>query len=104
MRPFRLAVVLLAVLPWTAPCEAHPRAVCAVTRCDYGDRLPGPLPPAQFSVTNRGDEPLILQPQLCCGIRVTGAETPIAPGAVRCLVAFPAHPLGEGEFRKTIRV
>ena len=57
-----------------------------------------------FEVANRGDAPLILQPQPCCGFVVTGAETPIPPGATRRLVANASHPLGEGLFRKTMRV
>lgn len=103
MRPFRLAL-LLAALPWAVPCSAHPRAELAVTRCDYGDRLPGVLPPAIFPITNRGDQPLTLRPQPCCGLTVTGVEKPIPPGATRRLVVHAAHPLGEGQFRKTVRV
>jgi len=57
-----------------------------------------------YEVANRGDAPLILQPQPCCGFIVTGAETPILPGATRRLVANASHPLGEGLFRKTMRV
>jgi hypothetical protein len=104
MRSFPIAALLLAVLSSASPCVAHPKAECAVTRCDYGDRLPGPLPPAVFRIANRGDAPLVLKPQPCCGFTVTGAETPIPPGQIRRLIAFAAHPLGEGLFRKTMRV
>src|SRR5439155_2824077 len=104
VRPILLAFFLLAALPWAAPGSAAPKADCAVPRCDFGDRLPGPLPPAVFEVVNRGDAPLVLRPQPCCGFLVTGAETPIPPGATRRLVANASHPLGEGLFRKTMRV
>jgi hypothetical protein len=100
----RFAVLLFAVLSGASPCVAHPKAECTTTRCDYGARLPGPLPPAVFQITNRGDAPLILKPQPCCGFTVTGAETPIPPGQTRRLVASAAHPLGDGLFRKTMSV
>jgi hypothetical protein len=104
MRLHCLAFVLLAALPAAAPCAALPKAQFATTRCNYGDRLPGVLPPAVFPVTNRGDAPLVLRPQPCCGLTITGAETPVPPGATRRLVTRAAHPLGEGLFRKTVRV
>src|SRR5713101_4427407 len=104
MRSSRVVLILLAALSWAAPCVAHPRAQCDSTRWDYGDRLPGPLPPAEFRIANRGDAPLVLKPQPCCGFTVTGAESPIPPGQTRRLVASAAHPLGEGLFRKTMRV
>jgi len=104
MRSSRVALFLLAALSWAAPCVAHPRAQCDSTRWDYGDRLPGPLPPAEFRIANRGDAPLVLRPQPCCGFSVTGAEAPIRPGETRRLIAHAAHPLGEGLLRKTIRV
>jgi hypothetical protein len=100
-----VAVVLLLVgLAGATPGAAHPKAECSATRCNYGDRLPGPLPPAVFQITNRGDAPLILKPQPCCGFSVTGAETPIPPGQTRRLVVSAARPLGDGLFRKTMRV
>ena len=48
--------------------------------------------------------PLVLKPQPCCGITITGAETAIPPGQSRRLVACAPHPLGEGLFRKTVSV
>ena len=56
-----------------------------------------------FPITNGGDAPLVLRPRPCCGIVVTGAETPIAPGATRRLVIRAAH-LPEGLFRKTVHI
>ncbi len=104
MRWCHSILILCGLMLGAAPCVAAPRAECSLPRCDYGDRLPGPLPPAVFPITNRGDMPLILRPQPCCGFSVTGAETPIRPGETRRLVALAAHPLGEGLFRKTMRV
>jgi hypothetical protein len=101
MRLVRLALVLLAA---ASPCAAHPKAAFTTTCCDYGERLPGALPPAVFPVVNRGDEPLVLRPQPCCGLSIMGAETPVPPGATRRLVARTAHPLGEGLLRKSVRV
>jgi hypothetical protein len=104
MRLFRLAVTLLGALPLALPCAAQPRAQLAANRFDYGDRLPGVLPPAAFTVTNTGDQPLVLRPQPCCGIKVNGAETAIPPGTSRQLSLIAPHPLGEGLFRKTVQV
>jgi hypothetical protein len=101
MRLVRLALVLLAAV---SPCAAGPKAEFTTTRCDYGDRLPGALPPAVFPVTNRGDKPLVLRPQPCCGLAITGAETPVPPGATRRLVTRAGHPLGEGLYRKSLIV
>lgn len=102
MRPFRL-ILLLSVLPVAAPCAAHPRAQVTLTRHDYGERLPGLLPPVVFPISNRGDAPLVLRPRPCCDIIVTGAEKPVPPGATRRLVVRAAH-LREGMYRKTVRV
>jgi hypothetical protein len=103
MNPFSRAILLLALLPWATPCAAHPKVQLAVTQYDYGQRLPGLLPPVVFIVANRGDAPLTLQPRPCCDIIVTGAETPIPPGQSRRLVVRAAH-LHEGLFRKTVRI
>ena len=100
----RLVVLAGAALPMTAPCLAGPKAYAASTRCDYGVRLPGMPPPAVFTITNRGDAPLVLRPQPCCGLSVIGSETPIPPGGERRLVINAAHPLADGLFRKTVRV
>jgi hypothetical protein len=54
-------------------------------------------------VTNRGTEPLVLRPQPCCDIVVTGAEKPVPPGTTCRLVVRAAH-LREGLFRKTVRI
>jgi hypothetical protein len=99
---FRLAALLPAVL-LGAPCVAGPRAECATTRCDFGRLLPGVPPPAVFSITNRGDAPLVLQLQLCCGSVVTGADKPIAPGATGRLTVS-LRSLTDGLLRKTLRV
>jgi hypothetical protein len=104
MRLFRLAVALLWALPLAVPCAAQPKAQLATNKFDYGDRLPGVLPPAVFTVTNQGDRPLLLRPQPCCGIKVSGAESPIPPGTTRRLTLIAPHPLGEGLFRKTVQV
>jgi hypothetical protein len=103
MHPYSRAVLLFALLPWAAPCAAHPKVQLSVTRHDFGQRLPGLLPPVVFLIANRGDAPLTLQPRPCCDIIVTGAETPVPPGQTRHLVVRAAH-LHEGLFRKTVRV
>jgi hypothetical protein len=90
-------------LPWASPCAAHPKVACPVTRHDYGVRVPGLLPPALFSITNRGDAPLVLNPQPCCGIVVLGAQPPIPPGATRRVTIRAMH-LHEGLLRKTVHV
>jgi hypothetical protein len=97
-------VVLLYVPLGVAPCSAQPRIECAVTKFDYGVRLPGPLPPTEFLITNRGSDPLTVQPQLCCGLRLTGAESPIPPGSDRRLIVTPTHSLGDGAMNKSIRL
>jgi hypothetical protein len=104
MRSIDCVLLLGASLAVAAPGVAQPKVERTTFRFDYGDRLPGLLPPAVFSIANRGDSPLLLRPQPCCGFSVTGAETPIRPGETRSLVANPAHPLGEGLFRKTMPV
>jgi hypothetical protein len=101
----QLPLTVLFTLPLAnTPCLAQPKVECAVTRYDYGVRLPGPMPSAAFAVTNRGQDPLTLRPQLCCGLTLSGVEKPIAPGETRRLVALATHPLGDGEFRKTMRL
>jgi hypothetical protein len=102
MRPIWLAVLLCLLL--AARCFAQPRVECDVTRHDYGVRLPGPLPPSDFLIVNRGTDPLTLKPQLCCGMQLTGAEAPIPAGAARHLVVTPTHPLGDGGMNKSVRL
>ena len=77
-------------------CAAQPKVDCPITLHDYGVRLPGPLPSAEFLVANRGQDPLTLNPKLCCGLQLDGLDKPIAPGETRRLIATPTHPLGEG--------
>lgn len=96
-----LCAILVASL--ASSVAASPKAQVDVTRHDFGQRLPGLLPPVEFAITNTGDAPLRLQPRPCCDIIVTGAETPVAPGATRRLVVRAAH-LHDGMFRKTVRV
>jgi hypothetical protein len=103
MRLDRFAVLWLVALLPGVPCGAQPKAQCASTRWNYGARLPGLLPPVVFTVTNKGTKPLVLRPQPCCDIIVTGAEKPVASGATCRLVVRAAH-LREGLFRKTVRV
>src|SRR3954466_13613377 len=102
MRSF-LPGLLLAAVSLATSVAASPKALVGVTQHDFGQRLPGLLPPVEFSITNVGDAPLWLQPRPCCDIIVTGAETPVAPGATRRLVVRAAH-LHDGLFRKTVRV
>jgi hypothetical protein len=97
-------VVLLSLPLGVTPCGAQPRVECAVTRHDYGIRLPGPLPPTEFLVVNRGTDPLTLKPQLCCGMQLAGSDSPILPGSTRRLVVTPTHALGDGAMNKSIRL
>jgi hypothetical protein len=99
-----LLAALLAQSLGAAPCAAVPRVECASTRHDYGVRLPGALPPAEFAITNRGQDPLTLKAQPCCGLTLKGATPPIPPGATRKLVVAPTFPLGDGSLLKTVRV
>src|SRR5205809_1841157 len=103
MRLLALAVLLSVPLA-TAPCAAQPKVDCPITLHDYGVRLPGPLPTAEFLVTNRGQDPLTLTPKLCCGLQLEGVEKPIEPGETRRLIASPTHPLGDGGMRKAMRL
>lgn len=96
--------ILLGVPLAMPPCAAQPRVECPVIRHDYGVRLPGPLPPTEFLVANRGTDPLTLKPQLCCGIQLAGAESPLPPGTTRRLVVTLTHPLGEGAMNKSVRL
>lgn len=103
MRLICLAV-LLSLLVGVVPCAAQPRVECTVTRHDYGVRLPGPLPPTEFVVVNRGTDPLTLKAHLCCGIRLAGDESPVPPGSTRRLIVTPTHPLGDGAMNKSVRL
>jgi hypothetical protein len=103
MRSILPGLLLAAVFPLSSPVAAHPKAQVGVSQHDYGQRLPGLLPPIEFTITNTGDAPLELKPRPCCDIIVTGAETPVAPGTTRRLVVRAAH-LHDGLFRKTVRV
>src|SRR5688572_15660250 len=103
MRPVCLAIVFLATCASAVPCAAHPKGKLLVARHDYGERFVGELPPAVFSVANRGDAPLVLRTQPCCGMSVVGTERSIPPRATRRLVVTTRRP-PEGLYRKTLRV
>jgi hypothetical protein len=103
MRPVCFVIGLLAAVASAGPCAARPEAQLLVARHDFGERFVGELPPAVFSVANRGNAPLLLRPRPCCGLSVTGTQRPIPPGATRQLVVTTPRP-PEGLYRKTLRV
>jgi hypothetical protein len=103
MRSVCLTIAVLAASALAGPCAAHPKAQLLVACHDYGERFVGELPPALFSIANRGDAPLLLRPRPCCGLSVTGTERPIPPGATRRLVVTTRPPT-EGLYRKALRL